>query len=115
LTIKLPITSCIEERKTTSVENNNLKKVLIAPSCPIGGARRTELMGKNESLIKLIIFVQKAQICTLVIPSSSSPAQDLCAYFPQCPQPTQISVDTEYNSLQTKHAVQIRLLGPTAV
>jgi hypothetical protein len=45
LAIKLPITSCIEERKPTSLENNNLKK-----KCKCG-ARRNELIGQNEALL----------------------------------------------------------------
>jgi hypothetical protein len=94
--------SCTEERTTTSLENNNLKKKCKCPHYPICGARRNEPMGQNGALLWLIVFVQEAQICTLV---TSSPAQDLCAHFPQCPQPTQISVDTEYSSLQYRHAV----------
>jgi hypothetical protein len=58
-------------------------------------------MGQNGALQE-IVFLQETQICTVV---TSSPAQDVCAHFPQCPQPTQISVHTEYNSLQYKHAV----------
>jgi hypothetical protein len=64
-----------------------------------------EPMGRNGALLQLLVFVQETQICTLVTCSSSSPAQNICAHFPQCPQPTQVLVDTDYTSLQYKDDV----------
>jgi hypothetical protein len=65
-----------------------------------------EQFGQNGLLFNYIFSTQNIQTHTLVTSSSPSLVQDIGLYaqFPQNPQASQPSVDTEYNLLQYKEA-----------